>query len=66
MQREHTYHPAPCCPSCGAAMRPVRSIPRIGGLPELQSFECRACGISITEALEPKVSETSWTVGRFS
>jgi hypothetical protein len=38
-------------------MRFVRSIPRIGGLAELQTFECRACGVSITEAFEPKVLE---------
>jgi hypothetical protein len=54
MHPEHTYHLTPCCPSCGAAMRFVRSIPRIGGLAELQTFECRACGVSITEALNPK------------
>jgi len=57
MHPEHTYHPTPCCPSCGAVMRFVRSIPKIGGLPELQTFECRACGVSITEAFEPKVLE---------
>jgi hypothetical protein len=38
-------------------MRFVRSIPKIGGLPELQTSECRACGVSITEAFEPKVLE---------
>jgi hypothetical protein len=32
-------------------MRYVRSV---GGLPELRTYECRACGLSITEALEPK------------
>jgi hypothetical protein len=26
-------------------------------LAELQTFECRACGVSITEAFEPKVLE---------
>jgi hypothetical protein len=46
-------HAAPCCPSCGVAMRLVRSIPKIGGLPELESFECRACRVSITEATAP-------------
>jgi hypothetical protein len=51
MQHEHTYRPSPCCPSCGTAMRYVRSV---GGLPELRTYECRACGLSITEALEPK------------
>ena len=58
--------PAPCCPSCGAAMRLVRSIPKIGGLPELESFECRACRVSITEAATPDVSELALAVGRLS
>jgi hypothetical protein len=57
MQREHTHHPAPCCPSCGAVMGVMRSFPKIGGLPELQTFECRACGVSITQAHEPQVLE---------
>jgi hypothetical protein len=66
MQREYAYHPTPCCPSCGAVMRYMRSVPKIGGLPELQTFECRACRVSITEALEPKVLETASAIGRFS
>jgi uncharacterized Zn finger protein len=57
MHPEHTYHLTPCCPSCGAAMRFVRSILRIGGLAELQTFECHACGVLIAEAFEPKVLE---------
>ena len=57
MHPEHTYHLTPCCPSCGAAMRFVRSIPKIDVLAELQTFECRAYGVSITEAFEPKVLE---------
>ena len=54
------------CPSCGAAMRLVRSIPKIGGLPELESFECRACRVSITEAVAPKASEMECPVGRLT
>src|SRR6516165_2153487 len=39
---EHAFHPAPCCPSCGEAMRRfVRLIPKIGGLAELQTFVAR-------------------------
>jgi hypothetical protein len=61
---QHEYRPVPCCPSCGAAMRLVRSIPKIGGLPELESFECRACRVSITEAAPPEVSEMDRTMGQ--
>jgi hypothetical protein len=45
---EHAFHPPPCCPSCGAAMRFVSSI---------QTFECRACEVWIAEARKPKISE---------
>jgi hypothetical protein len=61
---QHEYRPVQCCPSCGAAMRLVRSIPKIGGLPELESFECRACRVSITEAASPEVSEMDQTMGQ--
>jgi hypothetical protein len=54
---QHDYICRPECPSCGAPMRLARSIPKIGGLPELQTFDCRACGVAITEAHEPKVLE---------
>jgi hypothetical protein len=63
---QHEYRPVPSCPSCGAAMRLVRSIPKIGGLPELESFECRACRVSITEAVAPKASEMECPVGRLT
>jgi len=33
-------------------MRLVRSVPRLGGLPELHTFECRPCGLSLTAAVE--------------
>jgi len=57
---EHAFHPAPCCPSCGEAMRRfVRLIPKIGGLAELQTFECRVCDVWITEGCEPKVLEVA-------
>ncbi len=34
-------------------MRFVRAVPGLGGLPELRTFECKACGVMITEAEEP-------------
>jgi hypothetical protein len=33
-------------------MRLARVTPRVGGLPELQTFECRPCGAALTEAVE--------------
>jgi hypothetical protein len=30
----------------------VRTIPGIGGLPQLRVFGCRQCGVSITEVEE--------------
>jgi hypothetical protein len=31
-------------------MRPVLVIPRFGSFPELRTYECKSCGVSITEA----------------
>jgi hypothetical protein len=45
---------APKCPGCGRPMRLVRVDPRIGGLPELQTFECRPCGVVLTQAGDKK------------
>jgi hypothetical protein len=36
----------PRCASCAQPMKLVRRTPRFGGLPELITFECRACGVS--------------------
>jgi hypothetical protein len=36
------------CPSCGAPMRFLRTVPAIGGLPEMQTFECRPCRLAVT------------------
>jgi hypothetical protein len=33
-------------------MRLARSIPKLGGLPELRTIERRECGVSITEEVE--------------
>ncbi len=38
------------CPACGRPMRVVLVIPRFGSFPELRTYECRACGVSYTEA----------------
>lgn len=43
---------SPLCPACGRAMVLVRTVPRLGGLPELHSFECRQCGVTLTQACD--------------
>lgn len=40
------------CPHCGQPMRLMRTVPRLGGLPELRTFECRPCGVCLTAAVE--------------
>jgi hypothetical protein len=35
-------------------MKLVRVMPRLGGLSELHTFECRACGVAFTQAAEEK------------
>ena len=35
----------PACPSCGRALRFVRTVPGTGGLAELQTFSCRECSL---------------------
>ena len=39
----------PLCPSCSQIMRLAQKASRIGDLPDLWTFECRACGVSQIE-----------------
>jgi len=39
----------PLCPSCAQIMRLARITSRFGNLPDLYTFECRACGVSHIE-----------------
>jgi hypothetical protein len=48
-----TLH-VPSCPQCHAAMRHVGSIPKLGSLPELLTFQCGNC--SHVETIENKPS----------
>jgi hypothetical protein len=53
MRHEHSSKCAPrppLCPSCAQSMRLVRITSRFGDLPDLYTFECRACGVSHIEA----------------
>jgi transposase-like protein len=47
------------CPACGRPMRVVLVIPRFGSFPELQTYECRECGVSYTEAVKETNKETN-------
>jgi len=40
----------PHCPSCAQIMRLARVTERFGDLPDLYTFECRACGVAHFEA----------------
>jgi len=40
----------PLCPSCAQIMRLAQNASRIGDLPDLRTFECRVCGVSLIEA----------------
>jgi hypothetical protein len=59
MQTTSAYKPGPCCPHCAASMQFLASIPDFAGLEELQTFECRLCGLTVTEAPENKALETA-------
>jgi hypothetical protein len=41
---------APLCPSCAQIMKLARVTSRFDDLPDLYTFECRACGMSHIEA----------------
>ena len=43
----------PHCPACAQVMRLARITSRFGDLPDLYTFECRACGVS---HIEPALS----------
>jgi len=55
-QRSTQSAPAsPLCPSCAQIMRLARITSRFGDLPDLYTFECRACGVS---HIEPALSSS--------
>src|SRR6516162_11932694 len=52
MRREHSNKNTPrrpLCPSCAQIMQLVRATSRFEELPDLYTFECRACGLSHIE-----------------
>jgi hypothetical protein len=40
-------------------MRLARTIPGIGALPELHTYDCKQCGVALTEAGEPGERRTA-------
>jgi hypothetical protein len=42
-------NPSPICPDCGKRMTLTRTVPRLGGLPQLNVFRCARCKIVFTE-----------------
>jgi hypothetical protein len=57
-ERSNKCAPAsPLCPSCAQIMRLARITSRFGDLPDLYTFECRACGVShIEPGLSPSIA----------
>jgi hypothetical protein len=49
MDREHIKSDHICL-SCGQAMHLARTIP-VGALPELRTYDCKACGVVFTESV---------------
>ena len=48
---------SPLCPGCAQIMRLARITSRFGDLPDLYTFECRACGVShIEPGLSPSIA----------
>jgi hypothetical protein len=41
--------PRQLCTSCNAPMKLVRIVPRLGGMLELHTFECKQCGLILTK-----------------
>jgi hypothetical protein len=50
MDHEH-IKPDHICLSCGQAMHLARTIPGSGGLTELRTYDCKACGVVFTESV---------------
>jgi hypothetical protein len=46
---------SPHCPACAQVMRLARITSRFSDLPDLYTFECRACGVS---HIEPALSSS--------
>src|SRR6516164_9092363 len=54
----------PECPNCGSPMRFCKAVPRVASLPELRTYNCQQCGVTATEAEEPKSVATANLLSR--
>ena len=36
------------CPCCSRSMRFARTVPKVGDLPEMETFECKPCRLAVT------------------
>jgi len=52
------------CPACGRPMRLALAIPRFGSFPELHTYDCRSCGVSLTEAAKETAKQTDKAIPR--
>jgi transposase-like protein len=59
MQTRSVYKPGPYCPHCAASMQMLGSLPRFAGSGELQTFECRLCGLMLTEAIDDQALDAA-------
>jgi hypothetical protein len=59
MQISSAYKPGPCCPHCAGSMQLAAAIPAFAGSAELQTFECRLCGLTVTEAIDDKALQAA-------
>jgi len=44
------------CPSCGNPMRFARAISQAEGVAELQTYDCKECGVAVTEAADQQLA----------
>ena len=52
--------PTPACPSCGNPMQFARAI-LADGLPELRTYDCKACGVATTASEDSQLASTATT-----
>ena len=58
-ERSNNAPKPPLCSNCAQIMRLARITLRFGVLPDLYTFECRACGVSYIEAAAPFAASNS-------
>jgi hypothetical protein len=51
MDQPTTSPDFPLCPSCAKSMALARTWPRVGGLPEMHTFQCQPCNVVFTEVV---------------